>query len=86
MADETPYIVPKDYTRPRSLQECAAELTREINIRKRCYDRWVRDGKLDEITAAERFERLLGVMHFLNKAFPVSGDAGAFTNPMTRNT
>jgi hypothetical protein len=42
----------------RTLQEAASELRRELGIRRRCYSRWIADGKLDEVEACDRVERM----------------------------
>lgn len=42
----------------RTLQEAASELRRELGIRRRCYGRWIQDGKLDEVEACDRVERM----------------------------
>lgn len=44
--------------RLRSLQEAIAELQRELDVRKRCFSRWVAEGKVSEIDAIDRYERL----------------------------
>ena len=38
----------------RTLQEAASELRRELGIRRRCYGRWIQDGKLDEVEASRQ--------------------------------
>lgn len=85
MANQNPYIVPKFLSRPRNFRECVSELEREIAVRKRCYERWIRDGTLMDCDAADRFERLMGLLQFLTKAYPNSNEvAETFTNPVTR--
>jgi len=42
----------------RSLKEAASELTRELQVRRRCFGRWVSDGKLTEVEALDRMERM----------------------------
>lgn len=43
---------------PRSAQEALAEVKRELDVRKRCFVRWVDDGKMSEVDAIDRYERL----------------------------
>ncbi len=42
----------------RSVAEALSEVRREIRVREACYDRWVRDGKIDEIDARDRMARM----------------------------
>lgn len=44
--------------KPRGLREAVSELKRELNVRNRCYDRWVEDGKIDQVDAIDRLDRL----------------------------
>ena len=48
----------KTMVNKRSLAEAASELRRELGIRRRCYGRWIQDGKLDEVEATDRIERM----------------------------
>jgi hypothetical protein len=49
----------------RSLAEAISELEREFQVRERCYDRWVADGKLDLVSAKDRLERLAAAICIL---------------------
>lgn len=51
--------------RPRNVEEALSELEREMQVRKRCYDRWVEDGKLSSVDAADRLDRLQTAIHLL---------------------
>ena len=42
----------------RSVEEAISEVSRELQVRRRCYARWVLDGKLSNIDARDRLERL----------------------------
>lgn len=53
-----------------SLQACIDELTREIDTRKRLYDRWLAEGKLTWTEANERMCRLMGAHQFLLQHVP----------------
>ena len=49
----------------RSLEEAHSEVERELQVRNRCYDRWVSDGKMSKIDAKDRKERLETALAFL---------------------
>lgn len=59
------YQVPAWASKQRCYDECVAELEREIAVRKRCYTRWVADGRLSAVDAADRYERLKGCLLFM---------------------
>jgi hypothetical protein len=42
----------------RTAQEAASELRRELGVRRRCYGRWIADGKLTDVEANDRLERM----------------------------
>lgn len=52
----------------RSLEEAASEVDREIKVRQRCYDRWVKEGKLSLVDARDRLERMQSALAYLNRA------------------
>lgn len=52
----------------RSIHEAASELRRELGIRRRCYGRWIADGKLDEIEARDRMERMEAALDVVERA------------------
>lgn len=62
----------KDYTvstsKPRPLQEQMDEVRRELDVRRRIYDSWTRDGKVSWTEAHDRLERLLSALATLIKA------------------
>jgi hypothetical protein len=49
----------------RSREEALSELQRELRVRERCYERWVKDGKLDQIDSTDRMERLIAAIHYI---------------------
>lgn len=49
----------------RSTEEALAELEREAQVRKRCFDRWVQEGKVSTVDARDRMERLLSAIRHL---------------------
>lgn len=51
--------------KPRSIEEALSELEREKQVRMRCYDRWVEDGKLTSVDAVDRLDRLETAIHAL---------------------
>lgn len=53
-----------------SLQACIDELTREIETRKRLYDRWLAEGKITWTEGNERMCRLMGAHQFLLQCVP----------------
>ena len=49
----------------RSLEEALSELERELQVRLRCYQRWIEDGKLSKTDARDRSERLESAIQLL---------------------
>lgn len=49
-----------------TLQEAVDELIREYQVRKRCFDRWVKDGRLSATEARDRMLRLGSAIRFMN--------------------
>lgn len=49
----------------RSHAEALQEVERECNVRFRCFDKWVTDGRLGEVEARDRLERLISAWHYL---------------------
>jgi len=54
-----------DHKNLRDLDEAMSELERELNIRMKCFDRWIAEGKLGWIDARDRVERLLSARLYL---------------------
>ena len=52
----------------RTLQEAASELRRELGVRRRCYGRWIDDGKLTDVEAADRMERMEAALDIVDRA------------------
>jgi len=52
----------------RSLQEAADEVMRELNVRKRCFPRWVRDGRVSPTDAQDRIDRMASALVALHAA------------------
>jgi hypothetical protein len=51
----------------RTLEEAISEVERELQVRIRCYDRWVKEGKLSNVDAKDRIERLQAAIHHLKQ-------------------
>jgi len=49
----------------RPLVESISEVKRELQVRLRCYDRWVEDGKLTDVDATDRYCRLQSALSYL---------------------
>ena len=49
----------------RPVQEALDELNRELQIRKRCFKRWIADGRLSRTDAQDRLDRLGSAMELL---------------------
>lgn len=65
----------------RSLEEAKSELTREMNVRTRCYDRWVTEGRLTSVDAKDRLDRINAALHYLSM-FAQDSESGALTRVM----
>jgi len=49
----------------RPVIEALSEVSRELGVRMRCYDRWVDDGKLSSVDATDRYCRLEAAKKYL---------------------
>lgn len=54
----------------RSIEEALSEVERELQVRLRCYDRWVKEGKLSGVDAKDRVERLQAAIAYLKAVGP----------------
>lgn len=52
----------------RSIAEAASELKRELGVRRRCYQRWIADGKLTDVEAVDRMERMEKALDVVERA------------------
>lgn len=52
----------------RTLQEAQDEVQRELEVRARCYPRWIQDKRLSVSDAKDRGERIEAAAHFLAQA------------------
>lgn len=51
----------------RSREEAISECERELQVRERCYDRWVEEKRLSNVDARDRLERLRAAVHYLQQ-------------------
>jgi hypothetical protein len=49
----------------RSIEEACAEIQREMDVRRRLFDRWVQDGKISWMDAHDRMERHMSALKWL---------------------
>lgn len=59
-----------DYT-PRThgsatLESMAEEVRRELNVRKRCYDRWLAEGNMTWFEGDSRMRAMMAILRLLN--------------------
>lgn len=52
----------------RSIEEAISEVDRELKVRYRCYEKWVREGKLSDVDARDRVDRLESAIDYLTAA------------------
>lgn len=56
------------------MSEAISELKREIAVRERCFDKWVADGRLTDVDAQDRFDRMASaLMHLCNMQLTEQG-------------
>lgn len=64
----------------RTLGEAISELNREIEVRKKIYDRWTAEGKIDRYDAHDRMERIMSALAILIRvSHMVTGDYHSIT-------
>lgn len=51
----------------RAIEQAVSEVARELQVRQRCYPRWIQDGKMDQVDAIDRAERLEAALHYLRE-------------------
>ncbi len=56
----------------RSLEEAHSEVSRELSVRRRCYARWIQDGKLSAVEASDRMERLEAALSVIDRAISLA--------------
>lgn len=50
-----------------SVAEAQAEVERELQVRERCFGKWIDDGKLSAFDANERYARLHAAAEYLDR-------------------
>lgn len=50
------------------MAEAIAEVEREAQVRIRCFDRWISEGKVSRVDAWDRMERILSAVNYLRAA------------------
>lgn len=51
----------------RDINQAHAEATRELTMRAKCFPRWVQEGRMLEMDAHDRLERLTAAVWFLDQ-------------------
>ena len=59
--------------KPVTVEAAISEVERELQVRARCYDNWVRDGKMSRIDAQDRLDRLAAAHTLIEKVMAKSG-------------
>jgi hypothetical protein len=72
MDDKTNYQLAESAKPMRSIEEALSEVERELQVRVRCYDRWINDGKLSSVDARDRTERMQAAVHYLKQIYEES--------------
>lgn len=54
-----------DLKTERSIREALSEVHRELCVRERCFDRWVKEGKMTDVDAQDRYDRMASAKHYL---------------------
>jgi hypothetical protein len=60
----------------RTLSEAIDEVQRELNVRMRCFPRWIEDGRVSGTDAQDRIDRLQTALEHLQATRKVSAPAG----------
>ena len=74
-ARRTPGLHSTERSTVSTIDEALSELQREVNVRKRCYDRWVQEGRLTAVDARDRLDRIIAAIHFLESVEVVPMEA-----------
>lgn len=51
----------------RSIEEALSELGREMQVRTRCFPRWVAEGRMSKVEACDRLERHEAAIQYLEQ-------------------
>lgn len=58
----------------RTLEEATSEIQRELDVRRRLYDRWISEGRISRVDAHDRLERMLAALMYLLAYTPAQGE------------
>lgn len=61
----------------RDVTEAVDELERELNVRARCFPRWVADGRMSSTDAKDRYDRLWSALLLLKAQVAPDGEQPA---------
>ena len=61
-------------TRYRTLEEAMDEVERELNVRARCFPRWIDDGRVSKTDARDRLDRLATALTILETLHAAQDD------------
>ena len=61
--------IPVGPSASRTVEEALSELERELQVRKRCYGKWIEEGRMSSVDARDRAERLESAIVYLKFAF-----------------
>lgn len=61
----------------RSLTEAIDEVFRELQVRKRCFPRWIEDGKISRTDAQDRIARQESALAYLETLRPADSTPAA---------
>ena len=61
----------------RSLTEAIDEIFRELQVRKRCFPRWIEDGKISRTDAQDRLARQESALAYLESLRPAESSPSA---------
>jgi len=56
---------PQTVAQYRNLQEARDELVRELNLRSRCFPRWIQEGRVSLSDAKDRLDRMATALRYL---------------------
>ena len=74
--------------RIRDLVEAVDECQRELNVRRRCFPRWVADGRVSATDAQDRVDRLATAIEHLQQLIlkPLRDEVEGLTVPVQSGT
>lgn len=67
----------------RSLEEATSEIQREMDVRRRLFDKWVYEGRMSYTDAHDRLERLMTALTYLIELSKQQDEEQAEREPIT---